>query len=454
MLYDIHILLTHAFPEGQGLPFAGFSIILIGDYYQLPPVQGHVPYKNPATTSEKAWRGRELLIRYFTVYSEFTTPNYRQQDDPGYCAICRCARMATTPTEAMLAAINARVVTIEEAKLKTAPTALWTATTHRVKDKLNFSQLADLKKKGATFFNIYARHYRLTTTTTADAAAPQTRTRKRTLEDMSGTDDFGSSMTDAPSLGNDDISNSTRRALLEYSPLLNKDGSRKQDVKYYTAQNSLQPHESFAIGCRVAITKHMHREIGLIKGARGTVIRAAFNSEGAGPIKPGASFEDAVASQIQLQIPLVLVQLDKADYKGGSCLTEMPRVVPIYAEKSRFTLGGVDYEREMLPLKLSLADTVHSAQGTSVDEHVMAPPCGQHDDFTRGLTYVALSRVRMLSGLYLLEQEMTTQTFTKWARQIEPINAEYTRLRALPHWSLALTAAAQACSEAEDAATP
>jgi len=98
--------------------------------------------------------------------------------------------MATPPTEAMLAAINARVVTIEEAKLKTAPTALWTATTHRVKDKLNLSQLADLKKKSATFFNIYARHYRLTTTTTADSAAPQTGTRKRALEDMSGTDDF------------------------------------------------------------------------------------------------------------------------------------------------------------------------------------------------------------------------------------------------------------------------
>ena len=146
MLYDIHILLTHAFPEAQGLPFAGFSIVLIGDYYQLPPVQGHVPYKNPATTSEKAWRGREHT-KYFTVYSEFTTPNYRQQDDPGYCAICRCARMATPPTEDMLAAINARVVTIEEAKLKTAPTALWTATTHRVKDKLNLSQLANLKKK-------------------------------------------------------------------------------------------------------------------------------------------------------------------------------------------------------------------------------------------------------------------------------------------------------------------
>ena len=97
-----------------------------------------------------------------------------------------------------------------------------------------------------------------------------------------------------------------------------------------------------------------------------------------GPIQSGASFEDAVASQIQLQIPLVLVQLDKADNKGGSCLTYMPRVVPIYTEKTRFTLNGVDYEREMLPLKLSLADTIHSAQGTSADEHVMVPPYGQH----------------------------------------------------------------------------
>ena len=110
-------------------------------------------------------------------------------------------------------------------------------------------------------------------------------------------------------------------------------------MKYFTAQNSLQPHESFAIGCRIAVTKHMHREIGLIKGARGIVIRASYNSEGAGPIKPGASFQVAVGSQIPLQIPLVLVELDRADYKGGSCL---PRNATrcSYAEKSRFTLGG------------------------------------------------------------------------------------------------------------------
>ena len=76
----------------------------------------------------------------------------------------------------------------------------------------------------------------------------------------------------------------------------------------------------------------------------------------------------------------------------------------------------------------------------------MVPPYGQRGDFTRGLTflqYVALSRVKMLAGLYLVKHKMTPQMFTKWAHQIEPINAEYTRLRALPHWSHTLASAAQ-----------
>jgi len=59
--------------------------------------------------------------------------------------------MATAPTEGMLTALNARVITIEEAKLKTAPTTLWTATTHRVKEKLNVSQLVDLTKKALRY---------------------------------------------------------------------------------------------------------------------------------------------------------------------------------------------------------------------------------------------------------------------------------------------------------------
>ena len=428
-LYDMHIILEHAFPEHRGQPFAGKSVILIGDYYQLPPVQGHVPYKNPLSSHEKAWRGRELLAKYFVVYSEFTTPNYRQRGDPEYCEICRHARYATAPTDAMLQALNARVVSIEQAKQRTKQTALWTATTHKVKDALNQSQLEDMERNGATFINVYAKHFHVQT-----SAAGGKRKRVSSGDSNQGDDDFSDCNEDrARSSGN--IHSSERRTLLEHNPFLNADGTHTK-LAYFIRQSTLLPFGTFAVGCRVSLTKHMHKALNLIKGARGTVISAVYDSDSRtyGPIYPGAGFEDAVASQQQLQIPLVLVQFDEGDYNGESCLHDVPRVVPIYAEKHRFTFNGVEYEREMLPLKLSLADTVHSAQGSSVKEHVMVPPIGRYDDFARGLIYVALSRVTKLSGLYLIGHNLTTQMFTKWAHQIKAINAEYARLRALPHW--------------------
>ena len=63
----------------------------------------------------------------------------------------------------MLQALNARVVSIEQAKQRTKQTALWTANTHKVKDALNQSQLEDMESNGATFINVYARHFHVQT---------------------------------------------------------------------------------------------------------------------------------------------------------------------------------------------------------------------------------------------------------------------------------------------------
>lgn len=83
----------------------------------------------------------------------------------------------------------------------------------------------------------------------------------------------------------------------------------------------------------------------------------------------------------------------------------------------------------MVPLEAALATTVHTAQGTTVEAHVMVPPV---TDFAHGLLYVALSRCKTLAGLFLVKHRVTAKMFTNWRKEID-IVAEYNRLCALPH---------------------
>ena len=102
--------------------------------------------------------------------------------------------------------------------------------------------------------------------------------------------------------------------------------------------------------------------------------------------------------------------------------------------------------RHLLPLVLLLhlllpllfpqrRHLVHSLQGTTVEEAVIVPPGGRNDDFTRGLLYVALIRVKTLQGLYLIIHHINAKMFTKWRKQINQIEKELIRLRKLPEWS-------------------
>ena len=90
----------------------------------------------------------------------------------------------------MLEALNARVVSIEQAKQRTKLTALWTATTHKVKDALNKSQLKDMERNGATFINVYARHFNIQTSSHQEIQSKETMilaTATRTALEAAGT---------------------------------------------------------------------------------------------------------------------------------------------------------------------------------------------------------------------------------------------------------------------------
>jgi hypothetical protein len=149
---------------------------------------------------------------------------------------------------------------------------------------------------------------------------------------------------------------------------------------------------------------------------------------------PGADFNAAVTSVEQPQLPLVLVQFDKKYYTGESCHPTLPRVVPIYPKTSTIDYNGEKYVREQLPLEPANASTVHQAQGTSAEEHVMCPPGAPFADFSRALFYVALSRCETLDKLYLILYKATVSMFTKYKSQVAEIEAEYERLRQLPKW--------------------
>jgi hypothetical protein len=226
---------------------------------------------------------------------------------------------------------------------------------------------------------------------------------------------------------------------LLYNPFYDDEGKRKSGLGY--DKFVFLPLCILSINARVKLLTPVAKAAGLIRGARGRIIRFLYsNNANYGPAHPGASFEEAVTSTHQLQVPVVLVQFDAADYTGKSCLDDpdkenIPRVVPIYPTKCTIEVNGFKYEREMLPIECCMADTVHSLQGTTVEEAVIVPPGGRNDDFTRGLLYVALSRVKTLQGLYLIIHHINAKMFTKWRKQIDQIEKELIRLRKLPKWS-------------------
>ena len=154
------------------------------------------------------------------------------------------------------------------------------------------------------------------------------------------------------------------------------------------------PHTlKLAVGAQVMLRRNIMCEDGLVNGARGEIV--GFNwSDGADhQHQPGAlpsavlvKFHDSRVGRIHsIQVP-------------GCNGIEAVEIRPISAKF--FAQQGVTLQQTQLPLVLCWAATIHKVQGLSLDSAVIDLGPSMFED---GMAYVALSRVRTLEGVALLD---------------------------------------------------
>ena len=124
----------------------------------------------------------------------------------------------------------------------------------------------------------------------------------------------------------------------------------------------LEAKLSLAVGARVMLRRNIDTEAGLVNGAIGTVLSISVNR--------------------------VTVQFD-----------HISEPYDVEMVRSRFMVMKNFYVyRKQFPLILAYAVTIHKCQGLSLDCAIIDL---SDQVFSAGMAYVALSRVRSLSGLHL-----------------------------------------------------
>jgi ATP-dependent exoDNAse (exonuclease V) alpha subunit len=141
------------------------------------------------------------------------------------------------------------------------------------------------------------------------------------------------------------------------------------------------------IGCRVMLTRNLWNDVGLVNGAQGTVHDISWR-DGADTLRDPPE--------------VIMVAFDHYDGPaftmpdGEPLRSEEKLVVPILRVRQEFMVGANLCSRAQFPLLVSYAIIVHKSQGITLDK-VVCDISGP--EFASGLSYVAVSRVKTLSGL-------------------------------------------------------
>src|SRR5579871_3031496 len=138
-----------------------------------------------------------------------------------------------------------------------------------------------------------------------------------------------------------------------------------------------------SINCRVMLSSNIWVQCGLVNGAIGTVRRILWKPDTTRP-------QDT-------QPAVVFVEFDEyTPGLTGSISIDGRCCVPVFPVTNEFYYDGQECSRTQLPLTLAYAITVHKSQGISVSKAVLDI---SQKEFSPGLSYVAISRVRTFKGL-------------------------------------------------------
>ena len=159
-------------------------------------------------------------------------------------------------------------------------------------------------------------------------------------------------------------------------------------------------------GCRVMLKYNIDVSDGLVNGATGKVLHIVLLAN---------------------SVTTILVEFDSQDIgrkakQESHFKQDYPTAVPISRVESRFNIGNrnaISACRRQFPLVLAWATTIHKVQGLTTDKIVVS----FQGAFSAGQAYVALSRVKKLNGLHILDFD------AKKIRVNEEVNEEMDRLR-------------------------
>ena len=355
------------------LPFGGIHFLCAGDFYQLPPVGGDPMYvlqsskhpKNSAFSQYKRNINIEMGEEAYQMFDTFIELTIQQRQTKMDLKNLRFKELLTTMRIGMTSStiedfLNSKIYdSIQDPNISKLPVkkTLFLAPTKVTVRDINLQQTRQLvEKHNKQCIHVWSH----------DSMIELGESKRKKSQKVSS-----------------ELDPVTQR--LEWWKIDPEVDSRNF--------NKLSPVLNLCIGSRVMITSNLATNLGICNGSLGTVCGFIYPDT----VHNLKDFETNLEAAEKLQpLPIVLVEFDIMPSYTESYYKNKPNVFPISYSKCNLTAS---VERKQLPLTLGFCCTIHKAQGSSVDNVV----CILEPFHSRGLLYVACSRVKSEDGLFFVK---------------------------------------------------